>query len=221
MDEKTEQDKQKLRRLKAIFDGDGTDIRRQLIYAGLLLTIIERLKTYVIDHVDGFFSEDIRIEGGTLKYRRGEQFKKLIKKHGTGDPGQHNNQVFRAALRWFQECGAINAEEFDEIERLYALRNEIGHELLLILAEDSRQPITIYDVLLIFSSYVKISRWWVKEIDLTTDPDMTKERYDSIEGEDIEILDTMLIREIFNKALDSDPIWREIQKTAARASRNQ
>lgn len=221
MDEKAEQDDKKHRRLKAIFDGDGTEIRRQLIYAGLLLTIIERLKTHVVGQVDGFFSEDIKIEGGELKFRRGEQFKKLIKEHGIGQPGQHNNQVFRAALRWLQECGAINTEEFDDIERLYALRNEIGHELLLILAEESRQPITIYDVLLVFSSYVKIVRWWWREIECTTDPDMTKEKYDSIEWDDVETVDTMLLREIFNKALCSDPIWQEIQKIAAGAGRNQ
>jgi hypothetical protein len=214
MDETTDQDDQKLRRLKSIFDGDGTEIREQFIYAGLLLTIFERLKTYVVNQVDGFFSNHIEFRGGETKYRRAEKFKTLIKERGNGQPGQHNNQVFRAALHWFHECGAIDKEELDDVERLYSLRNEIGHELLLILAEDGKQPITIYDVLLAFIVYVKIVRWWWKEVECATDPDMTKEKHDSVDWDEVETTDTMLLREIFNKALSDNLLWQDMQKTA-------
>ena len=43
------------RRLRAIFGSDGSEIREQFIFAGLLLTIFERFKKYVVDHVDGSF----------------------------------------------------------------------------------------------------------------------------------------------------------------------
>jgi hypothetical protein len=46
---------QEFERLRAIFEGDGTEIRRQFILAGLLLTIFERFKDYVVKQVDGFF----------------------------------------------------------------------------------------------------------------------------------------------------------------------
>lgn len=59
------------RRLKAIFDSDGSQIREQFIFAGLLLTIFERFKQYVVDQVDGFFSNHFEIRDGHLKYTRG------------------------------------------------------------------------------------------------------------------------------------------------------
>ena len=69
-----------LRRLRAIFDSDGSEIREQFIFAGLLLTIFERFKKYVVDQVDGFFSSHFEVRDGDLKYTRGEKFKKLIKR---------------------------------------------------------------------------------------------------------------------------------------------
>ena len=221
MDESTDWDDQKLRRLKAIFDGDGTEIREQFIYAGLLLTIFERFKIYAVNQVDGFFSNHIEFKGGEPKYKRHEEFKKLIKEHGNGQLGKHNNHAFRAALQWFHDCGAIDAEELDEVERLYTLRNEIGHELLLILAQDGKQPITIYDVLLAFNVYVKTVRWWWREVECATDPDMTKEKYDSTDWDEVESIDTMLLREIMNKALRENPVWQDIQNTAMEAGGKQ
>ena len=74
------------RRLRAIFDGDGSEIREQFIFAGLLLTTFERFKKYVVDQVDGYYSHHIEIKDGALKYTRGEKFKKLIKEKGVNAP---------------------------------------------------------------------------------------------------------------------------------------
>jgi hypothetical protein len=137
--------------------------------------VFERFKKFVVDQVDGFFADHIEIQNGDLKYRRGEEFKALIKERGVGDPGQHDNRVFRAALHWFFDLGAIERDELDDVERLYTLRNEIGHELLLIIADDAKAPIRLADVLITFGVYVKIVRWWVKEVEATTNPDVTPE----------------------------------------------
>jgi hypothetical protein len=69
-------------RLNAIFEGDGAEIRQQFIYAGLLLTIFERFKSYIVDQEDGFFSNHIEIKKDTLKYTRGEEFKEAYKGKG-------------------------------------------------------------------------------------------------------------------------------------------
>lgn len=194
-------DSLQFRRLKAIFDGDGAEIREQFIYAGLLLTIFERLKTYVVDQVDGFFSNHIEIKDGDLKYTRGEKFKQIIMEKGAGDPGQHGNKAFRAALHWLCDSGAITRSEFDEVERVYALRNQIGHELLRIIADDAKNPIELEDVLITFSVYEKIMRWWVKEIEATINPEFDQEKYDNTDWDSVESTDTLFLREVIRKAL--------------------
>lgn len=202
---------QKFKRLQDIFDGDGAEIREQLIFAGLLLMIFERFKTYVVDQVDGFFSDHIEIKDGGLKYTRGEKFKAIIKEKGAGEPGQHGNRAFRGALHWFYDLGAITKSEFDEVERIYALRNEIGHELLRIIADDAKDPIKLDDVLKTFSVYVKIVRWWVKEVEATTDPEFDQEKYDSTNWDEVESTDTLFLREIIRKSLVGNMSWEDLQ----------
>ena len=202
------------RRLRAIFDSDGSEIREQFIFAGLLLTIFERFKKYVVDDVDGYFSDHIEIRDGHLKYARGEEFKKLIKEKGVHAPGQHANKEFRAALHWFCDLGAITEDEFNDIERIYALRNDIGHELFQVIADDNKNPIKLDDVLTTFSVYLKIVRWWVKEVEATTDPDFDQEKYDNTNWDEVESIDTIWLREIIRKSLLGDMDWQEIEKLA-------
>jgi hypothetical protein len=201
-------------RLRAIFDSDGSEIREQFIFAGLLLTIFERFKKYVVDHVDGYFSDHIEIRDGHLKYTRGEKFKKLIKEKGVHAPGQHANKEFRAALHWFCDLGAITEDEFNDIERIYALRNDIGHELFQVISDDNKNPIKLNDVLTTFSVYLKIVRWWVKEVEATTDPDFDQEKYDNTNWDEVESIDTIWLREIIRKSLLGDMEWQEIEKLA-------
>jgi hypothetical protein len=194
------------KRLKAIFEGDGSDIREQFIFAGLLLTIFERFKKYVVEQVDGFFSNHFNIIDGKLQYTRGEKFNKLIKEKGGHLPGQHANKEFRATLHWFYDLDAITEYELNSIERIYTLRNDIGHEMFHIIADDNKHPIKLDDVLITFSVYLKIVRWWVKEVEATTDPDFDQGKYDSTNWDEVESIDTVFLREIILKSLVSDEI---------------
>lgn len=206
------------RRLRAILDGDGLEIREQFIFAGLLLTIFERFKKYVIDQVDGFFANRVYLMDGELKYARGDEFKKLIKEKGIGLPGQHANKEFRAALHWFYDLGAITEDELNDVERIYALRNNIGHELFRIIADDNTNPIKLDDVLITFSVYLKIARWWWKEVEATTDPDFDQQKYDNTNWDEVESSDTLFLREIIRKSLLGDVEWQEIAKHVAEAT---
>ncbi|MBC7906379.1 MAG: hypothetical protein H7Y60_06480 [Rhodospirillaceae bacterium] len=201
-------------RMKAVFDGDGTELRQQFIYAGLILTIFERFKFYVIDRVDGFFASEIEIKDGAFKYTRGDEFKKIVKEKGGGNPGQHANKVFRASLHWFHDLGALDKDDFNEIERLYSLRNEIGHELLQIIAAEGKSSIALFDVIQTFAIYLKIVRWWIKEVEATTDPDMDEERYNNTDWDNAETVDTIFLREIMEKALDNNEQWKAFKEMA-------
>lgn len=201
-----------LTRIRSLFESDGVDIRDQFIFAGLLLTIFERFKRYVVDRVDGFFADHVEIKDGDLRYKRGEKFKRLIKDKGSHKAGQHSNAAFRAALHWFYDFEAITKQELDDVERLYILRNEIGHELLEILADSRKNPIALVDVLITFAVYVKIVRWWVKEVEATTDPDFDQERYDSTKWDEVESFDTIFLRQIMHKALAGNAQWEAIKQ---------
>lgn len=205
-------EKPTIEKIRKILEGDGSEVREQLLLAALLLTIFERFKFYIVDQVDSFFSHHTTIRDGQLSYERGQEFKKLINEKGEGQPGQHGNRAFRAALHWFRDLGAISSEEFDDVERIYTLRNDIGHELYLILADDRKSPIHWIDAVLVFAVYLKITRWWVKEVEIATDPEMTAEKYELIDFGSIKSMETMLLREVMLKALKGNEQFEEVMK---------
>lgn len=55
-------------------------------------------------------------------------------------------------------------------------------------------------------------RWWVKEIEAAIDPDMTQEKYDSANWDEVESMDTVFLRLILQKSLTGDPEWEALQK---------
>lgn len=201
-------------RLEAILKDDGSYIREQFILAGLFLTVFERLKDFVVGHVEGFLADNYEFKNGELRYIRGEEFKKIINEKGKRQPGQHSDTAFRGALHWFFEFNAITKEELDDIERLHLTRNEIGHELLQVLADDKKKPIEIFDIILVFSIYVKIARWWFKEVEATVNPDLDEETYNGINWDEVETFDTMLMRDLINKSLSGNQKWEDIIKAA-------
>ena len=97
-------------------------------------------------------------------------------------------------------------------EPLYALRNDIGHELFQVISDDNKNPIKLDDVLTTFSVYLKVVRWWVKEVEATTDPDFDQEKYDNTNWDEVESIDTIWLREIIRKSLLGDMDWQEIEK---------
>ncbi|MQX38630.1 hypothetical protein GHC57_19170 [Roseospira navarrensis] len=104
----------KSRKLQNIFECDGREIRNQFIYAGLILAIFESFKKFILDNVEFFFCDEVSMNGRRLAFKRGEDFKKLIRDKGAGKQGQHGNKDFRAAMAFFYENGAINDFECAE-----------------------------------------------------------------------------------------------------------
>lgn len=202
------------KRLQAIMDGDGSEIRQQFIFAGLLLTIFERFKGYVVNRVDEFLARGFVVNDDNLTFKRSEEFETLIKEKGSGEPGQHGNRVFRAALHWLHDLRAIDKDELDHVERLYTLRNEIGHELFGIIADDRKRPIELFDVVMALSIYVKVVRWWIREIEAAIDPDMTPKKCESTDWDEAESSDTFFLRLILQRALTDNAEWQTLQKLA-------
>lgn len=200
------------RRLQALMNGDGAEIRQQFVFAGLLLTIFERFKNWIVNRVEEFLSRGFVVKDGKLTFTRSEEFKALIKDKGSGEAGQHGNKVFRAALYWLHDLQAIDRAELDHIERLYILRNEIGHELFGIIADDRKRPIRLIDVVMALSIYIKVVRWWIKEIEAEIHPDMTPEKYESANWDEAESSDTLFLRLILQRSLADNAEWEALQK---------
>jgi len=192
----------KWEKIENLLNGDKTEIKNQLVYASLLIMIFEQFKKYVLNTLDSYFSSHIEIREETVIYKRGEEFKEIIKEHGRGEKGQHTNDAFRAALKWLlTEFNVISKNEFDEIERLYLIRNDVGHELFNIIFDDKKNLIGINDIHTAFNIYLKVFRWWFKEVESSIDPSFEEYDRDLIGFDSVESLETLLLRKIIEEVL--------------------
>lgn len=48
-------------------------------------------------------------------------------------------------------------------------------------------------------------------MEAATDPDMTEEKYDNIDWDEVETIDTILLRELLQKALSNNKDWIELK----------
>ena len=91
-------------------------------------------------------------------------------------------------------------------------RNEVGHELFRISADDKKKPDFCCRCDADFQRLRQnCSLVGSEKLKFLTDPDMTPEKYDSIDFDGIESTDTMILREIMHKSLEGMPEWDEVQ----------
>lgn len=185
-------------KISTLLEGDGSEVKEQLVLSGLLLLLFERFKDYVIGQIDFLYCDDFFIKKENMSYVRGEEFKKIIDEKGKGNKGQHGDKAFRAALKQIHEFGAISEVELKKIESLALLRNDIGHELFRILVDDNKPVINSEDIFFLFDIHLKVVRWWLKEFEASMNPDLY---YGSVDFDSADSMETLLFEEVINKAL--------------------
>lgn len=187
-------------KIQSILDGDMAKVKKQLLYAGLLLLIFESFKKRIVYKVDYFFGGELKLVDGMFSIvKKSKEFIEYIKQNGEGEKEHHNNLSFRSALKWFKDLGAICQKEFDEFERIYLIRNNIAHELINIIVDDNLQYIKQQDIEFIITIYTKIEFWWFKEIEVTTNPMLAYK--DSQNFEQFETCEIFLLKLVLTKIL--------------------
>lgn len=199
---------------KILLEEDNKYATEQLILASLFIMVFESFKGFMNDNIECFFSDGFTTKDGKITFKRGNALKKIIKEKGRGNTGEHNNEFFRGCITWFHENGAITKNEAQETERLYKLRNDIGHELFSIIFLDNKPDMKLEDIGLILNVFSKISNWWLTEIEAAIDPD----KFEGADFENAELTQLWLFKELIAKVLEQKTTIDEIIKKASKAA---
>lgn len=93
---------------------------------------------------------------------------------------RHANPVV-ASLLWFQEAGAIDAQDLEAYDRLRQCRNRLAHELLDIVSSEGL-PEGLDDRFAEMIALIrKLGVWWILNFELATDPDWADKEIDEKE----------------------------------------
>lgn len=161
-------DESNKKKASPMFDADKT--RATLVGASIFIALYEALKDRIIEMPQVFFTDGIDERGRIL----GPEYKV--------DVLARNKSPVYASIDWFRELGALDDADIAAFERAKICRNILSHELVSVLVDHGVPA----DYEPCFLELVRITRklevWWVREIEMTTNPE-----FDGMDVHDDEI----------------------------------
>lgn len=151
---------------------DPAAVNRSLQHVALYLTAWETLRSGIIERVKGFFTDNWSIdEKGKLRGTPTDEYKSRV-------ISLHPKDELHACTLWLHEMGAYDDGDIDLIAEARRHRNSIGHEIVDYITRDDtavdRDTISV-----IYKLVKKLDIWWLTEIDLSTQPDVSDEMYEA------------------------------------------
>jgi hypothetical protein len=173
-------------------------LRSNLIVASIFLAAYEMLRASVIDRIRSFFSNEFR--DGEWIANEDYQTKCLAL----------DKSPLRASLLWLKQMSTIDDADIARVDRIREHRNELAHDLPKFLGTADAE-VNVQLLVGIYELVAKIDRWWIREVDMTTDPDFDGRE---VADEDITSGNMLFIQMMLRIATgeDSGVFWEEFQK---------
>jgi hypothetical protein len=153
-----------------------------LIRASLFLIAWEILKSSIVDKPLGFFAT--ALNGG--KRQPSTRYKEAVL--------SLHKDVLMASCLWFKSMEALTDDDIRKLQEAREYRNQIAHNLLEFLGSFDKEiedkQLELVQVLL-----VKVDRWWVREIEIPTNPDFDGQ---DIRDEEISSGNMLMLAMIFD-----------------------
>lgn len=142
-----------------------SSLRSNLITASLFLTAYELLQDSVVARIRDFFSVDFEENGGIAS----EDYKEKVL--------SLDRSRLKASLLWLREVDALSDADIALVDDIRIHRNEIAHELpKLVMTADAEIDIKLLRS--IYKLIEKIEFWWIRNVDIPTDPELFGQQID-------------------------------------------
>jgi hypothetical protein len=142
-------------------------VRPRLIHAALYIASFELLKDAVVDRIRNFLCVgfDHNDRTATSEYKD-----KVLHRH---------RDVVEASLDWLRDMEAITSSDIEMYRGLRDLRNRLAHELFGLVASEGLPSDFSAKFVNLVSLMNKIEVWWVKEVEIPTNPDFDGQHVDA------------------------------------------
>ena len=181
-------------------------LRSNLIAASLFLAAYETLRSSITTQLRGLFANGFDQDGEIVD--SGYQ-KKVLSRH---------KSPLRASLLWFKEMQAIGENEIELVDRVRRHRNEPAHDLPRFLATNEKD-INVELIGGILEVVAKVDRWWIREVEIPTNPDFDEALVDDLDDSKI-ISGSMLFLQLIIQVAtgeddESETMYRDFMERAA------
>ncbi len=142
-------------------------LKDNLIFASIFIALYESFAESVIEKPKIWLCDDCMEESEWVQIES-DEYKKLIKNRIVDDKG--NKDITKASFLWFVDKYVFSADEYTDFLAIKKKRNDIAHELLLLISEGfTEEDYKLFGKLI--NLYRKLDKWWIInfEIELTCD----------------------------------------------------
>ncbi len=164
-------------------------LRTRLVAASVYIAGYELLKDSIVDRIRDFFCFGFDENGD------------IIDPTYEADVLSRNRSPLHASLLWLKERNAINDTDMAAFDRVKVCRNHLAHQLLKVVSTEGL-PADFMECFIEMARLTrKIGLWWVKNVDILTNPD-----FDGKDIDDEEIIPGAAIglQLLWNVALGDD-----------------
>lgn len=146
---------------------DPSKVRGGLIATGVYLVAYEILCQALVEQPKGFFATDYE----DLQPLPSEDYKEHVL--------SLHRMPYYASAQWFKQMGAFTDEDVDCLEKIREHRNELAHETPeFVLTSDKEMNRDLLKAIVELVS--KIDLWWIREIEISINPEVDGMSVDEI-----------------------------------------
>jgi hypothetical protein len=173
-------------------------LRSNLIAASIFLAAYEILRESVINRIQDFFTQGFDENGWII----GKDYETKVL--------ALDKSPLRSSLLWLKGMDAIDEADLAQMDRIREHRNELAHDLPKFLGSDDAE-INIQLLSGIHELIAKVDRWWIREVEMTTNPDFAGRE---VADEEIVSGNMLFIHLMLRIATgdDAGALWKEFQK---------
>jgi hypothetical protein len=173
-------------------------LRANLITASIFLAAYETLRASVIDHIRGFFTDGF------------DENRPITSDDYRTKVLSLDKSPLRASLLWLKQMGVVDDSDITRVDQIREHRNEVAHDLPKFIAT-ADADINVELISAIYDLVTKIDRWWIREVEMPTNPDFDGQE---IVDNDIESGNMLFLQMMIRVATgeDSAVFWEEFQK---------
>lgn len=174
-------------------------LRGNLIAASIFIAAYQTFRANVVDRLQGFFTNGFDASGPIIDLEYKSKVLSLDK------------SPLRATLLWLKGMSAIDDADVANADRVREHRNALAHKLQdFLLAANSEIDLGLLEILC--KLVAKIDRWWIREVEMTTNPDLEDQQ--DVADEDITSGTMFFLSLMLRIAVgdDSAAYWEDFRK---------
>jgi len=162
-------------------------LKNNLIQSSIYLSSYEIFKSGTIDKLKDFFTSHWHMNENTgeLEGVPSASYKEKVL-------DLYPKDEFHACCLWFKNILALDDDDMMDIAMVRKHRNEIAHELPKFITGQG-VSVSSKNLNSLISIQDKLDKWWIREIEIPTNPDFDAGSYDNIDWNNVFGSNTLLL----------------------------